>query len=382
LVRIKYTSMKMPKTKLNKVLTGALVVGTAFMGMAAPALAAGNLYNAKVTLSTSRASQRANHVFALTAATTATVKCVSFQYATAATGAAVMPTGLDLEASGPAATGTTSLAGSWTYTGAADGLAKMVNGAGLSVNGTTAFTVTITDLINPTVAGNPYYVRINTHTTDTCDAPVDSAVIAFVILPSTGTQVSATVDPTFTFSVAGYTLNGVGEQFKGADLPANKVSNGCTSNATTVGFPVAMTVGTVYACAQKLTVNTNASTGYQVTLRGTHANDGRAFLQMTGTSNDIANHTGTNGTPTAFAVAGSAFGYTSSDATLAAASGRFSADDTYAAVPNQTTQDEIAFDSGPVENQDTQIAYKIRFSATQKAGTYAGTIVYVATPTF
>lgn len=131
---------------------------------------------------------------------------------------------------------------------------------------------------------------------------------------------------------------------------------------------------TELAAAQRLTVSTNATNGYQVFILGRQGLLG---------SGEIAPVETTNETPGAWSVpssTGGAFGYHSGDATLAGGSVRFAPYNTYAHL--ETIPKEVAFSSGPVTNEVTDMVFKIQVTNQQEAGEYSTDVGYIIVPTF
>ncbi len=150
-----------------------------------------------------------------------------------------------------------------------------------------------------------------------------------------------------------------------------------TTTATSVPFG-SLTVGVPKNAAQRLTVSTNASEGYQVLAY--ERQDLTASLGVT-----IDDVTGTNLAPTDWSTgctagAASCYGYHVGDNTLAGGSTRFLLNDTYAALEGSLA--EVAYSSGPVSGESTDIVYRIQVGINQPAGMYESDIVYIVVPVF
>jgi hypothetical protein len=130
--------------------------------------------------------------------------------------------------------------------------------------------------------------------------------------------------------------------------------------------------------AQRIVVTTNAGEGYQVFMYTV-----QSLTAATGaTIQDIA---GTNIVPVSWAAgcmvgAASCYGYHAGDNTLSGGSTRFLLNDTYAALTG--TMSEVAYSSGPVISESTDVVYRIRTNASQPAGHYESKVVYVVVPVF
>ncbi|MCB9810205.1 hypothetical protein H6781_01235 [Candidatus Nomurabacteria bacterium] len=149
-----------------------------------------------------------------------------------------------------------------------------------------------------------------------------------------------------------------------------------TTTATSLDFGL-LPFDTDVEVAQEITVNTNATEGYQV-----YKYVDQQLLNSY--SDQIQPITGTNAVPVSWGTgcSGSAVscsGYHTTDATLEGGSGRFAPTDSYAAL--STSLSEIMYSSVPsvdVEN----IIYRLRIGALQPIGDYTTTITYIAVPVF
>jgi hypothetical protein len=138
-----------------------------------------------------------------------------------------------------------------------------------------------------------------------------------------------------------------------------------------------LTPGTPKNAAQRLTVTTNASEGYQVFVYERQP--------LTAGLATIKGVLGTNQSPLPWsagctATATSCYGYHTGDNILSGGSTRFLIDDTYATL--STTPAEIVYSSLPVTAQSTDIVYRIEVRAGQPAGRYESNLVYIVVPVF
>ena len=187
------------------------------------------------------------------------------------------------------------------------------------------------------------------------------------------TVVASTTNPSVVTEGAAltFTVNG---------LTVGTVTEGITTDATTTATAVtfgSVPVDTEHEAAQRLTVNTNATEGYQILAYSTGS-----LLNSYGTAIDAV--TGTNNSPSGWSTgcavaADGCFGYHSGDDLLAGGSTRFAPIDSYAALT--TSPLEIAYSSVPV-SESHDIVYKVQVSDEQPAGTYESNIVYLAIPVF
>ncbi len=189
-----------------------------------------------------------------------------------------------------------------------------------------------------------------------------------VSLNSSSTYPSlATQSATLTFTVSGFN----------AGSSTEGVVTDATTTSTSIPFGT-LTIGSDKVAAQRLTVTTNATEGYQILTYE------RQDLES-GNGAKINDITGTNESPVAWssgcsATASSCYGYHAGDDTLSDGSTRFVLDDTYAALTGSMA--EVAYSSGPVTDESTDIVYRIKANASQAAGKYESSIVYIIVPVF
>jgi hypothetical protein len=211
-------------------------------------------------------------------------------------------------------------------------------------------------------------------------AGTDTGATRVVVINSVA--VTASVDTIFTFAVSGVDV-GVsinGETTTGSSsttsIPFGKLEN---ASATT--------------SAQQLTVNTNASNGYVVTVQS----DSNLQSTTGGVIDGFSNGTDID-TPVTWAsqplgndiddpTTWGHWGFTTDDATTTRSAGdEFDANE-FAAVSSSTARVVMSHD-GPANGSGTgvgttYVAYKVEITALQEAGDdYSTNLTYVATPTF
>jgi hypothetical protein len=207
--------------------------------------------------------------------------------------------------------------------------------------------------------------------------PVENTAYFFRVYDVTNDSVvSATSSYTYPSLVSeGSTLS-----FSIEGLNAGVTTEGVTLDATTTATSVAfgrLTFGSLYQAAHRLSVSTNAPSGYRA-----YALERQDLSYGAGTILDV---TAPNSNPQAWATvcaatSSSCFGYHAGDNTLSGGSTRFLINDTYAALTS--TPGEVAYNSGPVTNESTDIVYAIQTTANQAGGTYEADIIYIVVPTF
>ena len=169
--------------------------------------------------------------------------------------------------------------------------------------------------------------------------------------------------------------------FSVAGLPSGTSTAGIITDATTTATDINfgdLTFNTDSIAAQRITVETNATEGYQVLKYVT-----QQLLNSYGV--EIASVSSTNAVPgswtgsCAAAAATGCVGYHTTDAVLSGGSTRFGAVDTYAGLSTEPV--EIMFTSLPVSDS-IDIIYRVQVSEMQPAGDYVTDIVYLAVPVF
>ncbi len=168
--------------------------------------------------------------------------------------------------------------------------------------------------------------------------------------------------------------------FSVSGLPSGTTTAGVVTDVTTT--PAAINFGSLpmntdQVAAQRISVTTNATEGYQVLKYAR-----QQLMNSYGVAISPVNSS--NQSPASWATACtlgavSCFGYHTTDATLQGGSTRFAATDTYSALT--TDPEEIIFSSIPTpETED--IVFRVRVSEGQPAGDYDTNIVYIAVPVF
>lgn len=366
---------KLPKRLRRKTLVFSLVIlfiSFTFLPVYLFKARAGTLSSRSLTISDSRATQTSvTYDFAFTTSATTSIKQVDIQVCTTASGACSAPSGFS---SGTPTLGSDNLAGTGRTTTAPTANAFRVVVTTPSTQSTQAVTMSFTGVTNPTAADTTYYARITTYS-DTGSTVIDGTdAVAFGILTSTSIAVSATVDPTLTFSIAAVTSGGT----------VNSATTNVTTTASTVPFGT-LSSGSTKIGAHDITVVTNATSGYTTTVKGT------TNPVLVSGSNNIDEFTGTNASPATWSSpAGSSnsvntgfFGYTTNDATLGTGTAaRFTTGGGNKWSGTTTSPLEVAYSAAGVSSETTRVGWQAEVNALQAAGSYAGTVVLVTTPTY
>jgi len=342
---------------------------------------AGALSPAKLIINNSQSGAAAvTYQARFTTSVTTSIKQLTILFCNAASGSCVAPTGM---VNTGAAIATDNIAGTGrTNTFSGNGtLTTVITTPAAQTN--TAVNIDYTGITNPSTANTTFYARITTYS-DTGTTPIDTATVAFAVLDTTSIAVTANVDPTLSFSVAG--IAGTGSN----SVNAANLTNGVTSTATSIPFGT-LTAASAKVAAQDITITTNASSGYTVT--ASHSAQAQAGFPplVSGATNNVDTFSGTNATPTTWsAPAGSTantntgyFGYTTEDATLCTGTAsRFTSSGGNKWAGSTTLGQEVACSTGGVSSETTRIGYEIEVNTIQPPGSYSGTVVLIATPTY
>lgn len=149
-----------------------------------------------------------------------------------------------------------------------------------------------------------------------------------------------------------------------------------TSTATAIDFGT-LIPNVPKNSAHRLTVSSDGL-GYQILIR-----QGAPF--QNGSGDIIPGIPHTNALPGEWLFTHSqsqsgAFGYHTTDDVLSDSSTRFQDDNTWAALTE--TGEEIVYTSGPIENDITDIVFRIEAAPIQPAGNYSADIIYIVSPTY
>lgn len=255
-----------------------------------------------------------------------------------------------------------------------------------SVGTPIAFTLGNTDGTNSMVAPAPSTSRVasqaDTYTykiqlfpngaDPTTTTPTDIGSGKMAVIESV--RVTATVDPSITFKVEGVA----------ASTSTCGLTTDITTTATAVPFGV-LALDTFKVGSQKITVSTNAVSGYAVT-----AIENERLSNLAGSPSYIPNTTCdtggcTNTTSAAWATAAShaGFGYTvailSGTPTIAPTSPLYQRFPSIAALESPF---QIMSNTTSVSSQQAYVCYKIAVDSSQPAGNYENQITFTATATF
>lgn len=244
---------------------------------------------------------------------------------------------------------------------------------------TAAMEYNVTGITNPSAVNTSFYARIITYS-DAGTTEIDSVTVAAAVLDTDSIAVSATIDQSFSFSVAGVTTGG---SFNGGTGNIN-----VTTTANTIPFDT-LAVDTEKIAAHDITITTNAPNGYTVTAsHSASAVSGNPPL-ISGTDN-VDSFTGSNTTPATWSAPSGTtanantgfFGYSTEDASLCTGTAnRFTSGGAKWA-GSTTTGEEIVCSATGVNAETVRVGWQVEVNDIQPGGSYAGTTVLIATPTY
>ena len=341
---------------------------------AAPAIAAGTLTSAFVSLSDPRPSHAATS-YTFTGSSVdgaATVRCVKAVFSTTSTND-IAPTGWDGTGGTVTAASSTLINSSgtgWslatsdgTSSSGADNIWQYTNATGVVPGTTTGATFIMAGITNASTADTGYYLKLNTYTNTNCSSgTIDNATVQFI--NTNGSTLSLTVDASLSF-----TVNSVASA-----QSCDGTTTTQSSTATSIPFGNITSAANGVVC-QDLTAATNAANGYTIYARYTGAPSNGV--------DTIADHSGTNAAPTTFSAAGTeAYGYTTNDSTLGTGTAnRFtSGGQKWAAMT--TSNLELAYEAAGVTTTTYRVGHQVGIAPTTRPGTYTTTILYTCTPVY
>ncbi len=342
---------------------------------------AGTLTSAKMTISDSRAGLASvTYDGAFTATVSTSIKQLTVLFCTTASGTCTTPTGIVTTSAVRSADNITGTGRTDTFT--ANGTLTTVVTTP-TTESPLAKTITYTTITNPTTVNTTYFARITTYS-DTGTTVIDTATVAFAVLDTTSIAVTASVDPTLTFTVAAVNTGTV----NGATI------NVTTSTAILIPFGT-LSSGSTKIAAHDLSVTTNAPNGYTIAVKiPTNSVTGNPplYISNAASSENIDDFTGTNATPTTWSSpAGTSksvntgfFGYTTNDAVLGTGTvDRFTSAGGNKWTGFTTSALEVAYSAVGVSSAETtRVGWQAEVNGLQPAGSYTGTVVLVATPTY
>lgn len=330
--------------------------------------------NMSLSMSDPRVGATSNYTFEADNVSLSLIRCIKLDFDTSLDGAGGLPAGMDIDNPPTFAGDFVPTPGSWAVAGSnVTGEVQITLAGGETPASAAGRTIVLNGIVNGSAAEADMFVRVSTYSNVDCTTgPVDPAAtdplsganqIAFIW--TNGVRVSATIDPTMSF-----TVNGV--------APGACSTIG-TADVTTTGNDVPLGKPTItdnqFGC-QRLNISTNAGAGYTVYTRFTGDPTYDTYTLTWGAG-------GTNAAPVAFPAVGTeAFGYSTDDATLGTGTvDRFTNGGAKWA-QFTTANAEVAYGPAAVNNVDHYVGYQVGISNVTEAGTYVTTVIYTATPLY
>lgn len=240
-----------------------------------------------------------------------------------------------------------------------------------NTNGTNSLVAPAPTQTSPTHAvGTADTYLFKVYNFDAVDAEVDNTNGKIGLIESV--RVTATVDPTITFSI-GAVSSGVS---------ACGITTDITTTATTVPFG-SLSLNTFVDGAQLLTVSTNAVSGYSVTAieNDQMSVGGLGVTTIPDNTCDSGTCTTTSASDWNTPTGNPGFGYSLASVNLATVP--FTAGANFNSKPfDATTPREVMSSTGTSDSHTAYVCYRISVDATQAAGNYENQITYTATATF
>lgn len=173
--------------------------------------------------------------------------------------------------------------------------------------------------------------------------------------------------------------------FTMSEVAAGQSTEGIVTDVTTTADSIpfgSLAFDGEIEAAYRLTMNTNATEGYQIYMYSTGP-----LINTYGT--EIAAIGGTNAAPVSWthpalgclSSATGCFAYHVGDDTLSDDSIRFAADDTYAAFPIGTLE-EVMYSNQPAVSESSDLIVRLKVTNQQEAGLYQTQLVFISVPIF
>jgi len=365
--------MDLPAKKSLSIVLSVLLLLVGFSLYFVQPAHAGLLTSSSIQLSDPRPSNSATtYTIKYTFPGTTSIQCIDVIFAdttghiTLTTNpATTAPTGMTTTSSvygGTSGGGLTS--GNWSLYNNTNGILQFEDSSG-EASTATQITITATTNTNPSVG--TFYAQIATYSTlstHTCSSLVDSSNV-MALATTGGVTTSVTVDPTLSFSVAGYSGGGINGG------PATDL----ITTGSSMAFGSVSAGGSATSAAQLLTTSTNAAHGYAIYIKNTqlltNANSDTIAAQTCASSDcsTVANAQAFSGSSSV-----SSFGFTTDSSNDSITSNNW--------VGLTTSNVQIDHSTSPANASTVHVEYKLQLKNVQPPGTYSNVITYTATPTY
>lgn len=312
-----------------------------------------------------------NHAFNFTVPTSTAIQSIGFLYCTTASGTCATPTGL---VTTTAALGTVSsgLSG-FTLTNTTNANPYISSATAYTPAASTALSVQLNTITNPTATNTTFYVRISTYS----GATETGTVV------DTGTVAASTANPVILTGVMPESLifctGGTVSETSGIPDCSTATSGAVSFNQ--LFSPTATSIAT-----SQMAASTNANHGFNITVNGTTLQSGSnsitaiasATTSATGTS-QFGMNLEANTTPTV----GSAITPASDGANYRGqALTGYNTVNNYEFNSGNSVANSAYTAAGPTDAQIYTVSYIVNVPGNQAAGTYTTTLTYICTATF
>jgi len=326
---------------------GILVTFVAGLLLNAPMAAAATYTSGSLALSTPAISTSATYTLTFGGVSLSAIKCIAVQFTTAI-GSTSKPTGMTVTSA--ALSGTSNYIptpASWAATNDnVNGIVDLKFSSGETPASASGRTIVLTTITNGSTPGTTYYAVVSTfNNTDCSTSPVDSGNVAYAY--STGVQVTATVNPTLTFTVG-----------------STSCALGTLSSSTTA------------SCSHNIVAGTNAASGYTISYIAGNT------LTSAGTGTPTISAIG--GTATTSSTGSEQFGI-NLKANATPSVGANPSGGSGAGLTNYNTADNFAFNTAganiaqatvPSASTTFTVSYIANITTATEAGAYATTVTY------
>ena len=345
---MKNTSAKNQWFSVLTRLTTAVTLISGLLFVAPSSASAATYTSGAASLSTPAISAASTtYTFTLGGVTLSAIKCMQVQFTTAI-GTTSKPTGMTV--TGATFSGTSNYVptpASWSpANNNTDGTVKITYATGETPASAAGRTIVLGGITNGSSAGTTYYATVSTfNNVDCATSPIDSGSVAFAF--SQGVNVTATVNPTLTFTVS---------------------STSCALSTLSASAPT--------SCSHTIAAGTNAASGYTISYL--------AASTLTSLGTNTPTITAIGATAAASSTGNEQFGI-NLKANTTPSVGADPSGGTGAALTNYGTANSFAFNTAganiasvaaPSATTTFTVSYVANIASNTEAGNYATTITY------
>lgn len=345
--------LRTTKVAVEKATSLGLIALLAMLSfMVAPSGASAADFDTESTSQSDPTVSQTGNVFTLTLGnvTATTIRCINIDFTTTV-GGSTLPTGMGITPALITPSGTiVSGLGTWTETNPNAYTYRLTDATGAASAGGDGLTIVLTGVTNGSTPDTAFFTEVNTFSDNTCATAVDTDGIATFVFTE-GVTVSATVNPTLTFTV---------------DLTTCNLG---TLSASSTG-----------SCSHTMTAASNATSGYSISYI--------ASATLTSPALDTIDDNG--GTALANAINDEQFGL-NLVANTTPTVGANPSGGSGAAAANYGTANSFAFNTagatvatttGPSATTTFTVSYIANIDSATEAGLYTKTQTYNITATY